>query len=123
MDFFTVFIFLGAATVWVWLSVLGVVAAKCDQTLEPFQRKAQIMIVIFVPWFGAALVLYLVHRHSPEAIPKTLVPWPIRGLVFAKALSPNKNRDDNEGPAEELSRGHHFDAFGDSSGGSSSGGD
>lgn len=71
---------------WVWMAWLGVVAARHDPTLTPFQRKAQSLLSIAIPIVGAALVLHLVHLHSPDAIPRRLIPRPLRSLVFAKPL-------------------------------------
>ena len=82
--------------VWIWLTILGFIAVKCDSTLDSFQRKAQIIIVFVIPFFGAAFILHLVNQHSPEAIPKNWIPWPLRSLIFGKPRSRNKNRDGND---------------------------
>ncbi len=39
-------------------------------------------ISTFIPYLGAGLVLYLVCSHSPDAIPKALVPWPLSVIIF-----------------------------------------
>ena len=96
-----------AVAIWAWMAFLGVLAAKHDQTLDSFQKKAQIIISICIPYFGAALVLHLVNLHSPDAIPKELMPWPLRSLVFGKPRPPNKNRDDNDETAVSGSYHHH----------------
>ena len=95
-----------ATLVWLWLTTLGVIAAKYDSTLEPFQRKAQIIIVLFVPFFGAAIVLHLVNQHSPEVIPKQWVPWPLKSLIFGKPRPRNRNRDNNEESGIDLAISH-----------------
>ena len=108
---------------WLWLNSLGTIAAKYDRTLDSFQRKAQLVIVWAVPFFGAALVLYLVAQHSPEAIPSKLVPWPFKSLIYGKVRPGHKYRDDNESSGIDLAlseHGHsHSHGGGDSHGGSS----
>lgn len=54
--------------IWLWLVVVSVVALKYDNTLEPFQRKAQMLIVLLVPFFGSALILHL----DPAPVSRTL---------------------------------------------------
>ena len=87
----------------VWLNLLATLAVRHDNTLEPFQKTAQLFIVWLVPLFGASIVLRLVFDHSPDAIPLSWIPWPFKGLIASKSIKPNKIRDDNEidyyGPA------------------------
>lgn len=96
MELTLIVVLVAATIIWAWMTLLGVLAAKYDQTLEPFQKKAQIIISLCIPYFGAALVLHLVNQHSPDAIPKKLVPWPLKSLVFGQARSRNRNRDNRE---------------------------
>ena len=113
MDILIITAIILATLVWLWLTTLGVIAAKYDSTLEPFQRKAQIIIVLLVPFFGAALVLHLVNQHSPEVIPKQWIPWPIKSLIFGKPRQRNKNRDNNEENGIDLAISHsHTDVGG-----------
>jgi len=91
--------------VWLWLTTLGVIAVKYDSTLNGFQRKAQIIIVLVLPFLGAALVLHLINLHSPEVIPLKWIPWPLRSLVFGKPRPRNKSRDDNEHNGIDLAIG------------------
>lgn len=124
MDVITL-VFIISGIIWLWLTAIAVFAAKHDQTLNPFQKKAQIIIAIVIPVVGAALVLYLVQQHSPEAIPRSWAPWPFRSMIFGKPRPLNRNRNDNQGPGEDLalshrSRSHHDNDFG--GGGSTDGG-
>jgi hypothetical protein len=77
-------------------SFIGIIAARFDSTLDPFQKKAQIVIVWIFPYVGASLIIFLVNQHSPDAIPRNLVPWPFKNLIFDKLRPRNKNRDNNE---------------------------
>jgi hypothetical protein len=79
------------AGVAIWMAVLGVIAARYDATLTRLQKTMQILLSILVPFFGPAIVLYGVRRHSPDAIPESLVPWPFRSLIFGR--SPGSDRD------------------------------
>ena len=108
--------------IWLWLNALGTLAAMYDSTLDPFQRKAQVAIVWVVPFFGAALILYLVAQHS-GAIPSRLVPWPFRALIYGKNRARHKHRDDNEESGIDLaisenSHSHSHGAGGFDGGGS-----
>ncbi len=81
---------------WLWLAFIGSVAAKYDETLEPFQRNAQMVICWLVPFIGASIVLYLVNQHSPNAIPRKFIPWPFNSIIFSKYRKPNTYRDEFE---------------------------
>ena len=106
--------------IWAWCVFLGVVAVKHDDTIDSFQKKAQIVIVLIVPFFGAALILHLVHQHSPQAIPKNLIPWPLKSLVFGKQIPRNRNRNNNQEDGIDLAVSNRQDSnFG--SGGSDGG--
>ncbi|MCG8429293.1 MAG: hypothetical protein MI754_18225 [Chromatiales bacterium] len=96
MDIATLLMFGVPALIYLWLALLGSVAARYDSTLDPFQRKAQMAIAWLIPFFGAALVLHLVQQHSPDAIPRSLMPWPFRSLIYGKPRPRHKERDDNE---------------------------
>ena len=61
-----------------WLNLIAYIAVKHDQTLDSFQKKAQTILVWLLPFIGASLVLHMVFDHSPEAIPKKLIPWPFK---------------------------------------------
>jgi hypothetical protein len=123
MDAITLTIITIGIILWVWITALGVIAAKYDQTLDPFQRKAQIIISIVIPVFGPAIVLYLVNQHSPDVIPKAMVPWSLRLLVFGRAHPHNTDRDNNQGPAEDLALSqrsrsvHDYESSGNGDGG------
>jgi hypothetical protein len=99
-----------------WFSIVGTVAVKNDDTLEPFQRKAQIVIVWLFPFFGAGLILYLVNQHSPEVISRMLIPWPFRMLVLGKQINQNLNRDNNKEAGINLAissqQHNHYDSGG-----------
>lgn len=103
--------------VWLWLITLGVIAVKYDSTLDSFQRNAQIIIVLIVPFFGAALILHFVNQHSPDVIPQKWIPWPLRSLIFSKPRPRNKNRDDNENSGIDLAISHSQHSHTDGGGG------
>ena len=104
--------------IWLWLTILGCIATSYDTTLDSFQRKAQILLVLLVPYFGAGFILHLVNMHSPDIIPKSWVPWPLNALVFGKDRSKNKNRNNNEGQGIDLSISDSQHSGSDSGGGS-----
>jgi hypothetical protein len=108
MELVTLIILLAVTTVWIWFTVLGVIAAKYDHTLDPFQKKAQMVIALVIPFFGAGLVLHLVNLHSPEAIPKSMIPRQLRSLVFGRSHPKNRHRNNNEAPAEDLVSSRRF---------------
>ena len=117
MDISVIFLIVTLIAVWLWLIVLGMISIKYDSTLDPFQKKAQSVIVLLVPFLGAALILHLVNQHSPEAIPRSLVPWPFKWLIFGKASPSNKNRDNNEESGIDLTisnRQHNIQEHGGS---------
>ena len=112
----------------IWLNILGIVAVRHDSTLDAFQKKAQIALVILIPFLGAVLVLHLVNQHSPESIPQGLVPWPFKSLIFGRFRNKNQDRDTNTEPAVDLavSRGQdrsYGSSLGDGGGDSGGGGD
>jgi hypothetical protein len=80
----------------IWMSFIAVYAVIRDEILEAFQKTSQIVIVLVIPLLGALFVLYLINQHSPEAIPKSLIPWPFRSILFGKAPPRNKNRNNDE---------------------------
>lgn len=87
------------ALMWLWINVLASFAVRHDATLENFQKLAQTVVIWLIPYFGAAFVLHLIWQQCPSAIPKAWIPWPLKKMIFGKAIPPNKNRDDNESPA------------------------
>ena len=93
--------------IWLWLTILGCIAAKFDTTLTAFQRRSQIVIVLLVPFFGAAVILHLVNQHSPEVIPHAWIPWPLKSLIFGKNRSKYKDRNNNEDPGIDLAINDH----------------
>ena len=120
MEIVTILI-IGSLLTWVWFSILGIVAVKHDDTLDPFQIKAQIVFVLVVPFFGSALVLYFVNQHSPEAIPRGLIPWPFKSLIFGKQVPKNRNGNGNEEAGIDLAISSRQDSHYGSSGGSDGG--
>ena len=109
---------------WIWMSVVGVVAVLRDATINSFQRKSQIVVSIIFPIIGPLFILHLVNEHSPEAIPRFLIPWPFRSILFGKTHPRNKNRDDNEGQAHDLNLTRRYNSHSDNqSGGGGAGGD
>ncbi len=106
----------------VWLNFIASLAIKYDHTLEKIQIIGQSVIVWLVPFFGAVIVLKIVFEHSPEAIPKSWIPWPFKKIVFGV---PIKNRG-GEGGVEVDSPGSRFGSnrnHDNDSGGGGGGGD
>ena len=95
MELITVFYGLTAVLV-IWLNLLATIAVKYDYTLAPFQKNAQILFVWVLPVIGASFILRLVFEHSPNAIPKSWIPWPFKSLVYSKAVNHGSSRDENE---------------------------
>jgi len=103
-----------------WLNFLASLAVKYDHTLEKVQVIGQLIFVWLIPFLGAAFVLKLVFEHSPEAIPRSWIPWPFKKLIFNP---PIKNRG-GEGGIEvdpvgtrNVSNRDHGDSGGDGGGG------
>ena len=106
MDSFLLVTVVVGALSWAWLCILGVMAAKHDTTLNPFQRKAQVTIVLLIPFIGASIVLHLVNAHSPDVIPRKWIPWPLRNLIIGKEPPRNSNRNDNDTDASNYDGGN-----------------
>jgi ABC-type iron transport system FetAB permease component len=123
MDITTILLVSIPAAIWLWLSFIGTIAARLDSTLDPFQKKAQIIIVWLIPFIGASLIIFLVNQHSPEVIPRNLIPWPFKNLIFGKPRARNKDRDNNEESGIDLaisdSQHSHTDYGGGANGGGS----
>ena len=77
-----------------WINFLAMLSIKYDATLDRFQKIGQSLIVWFIPYVGAGLVLKFVYEHSPDAIPKTWIPWPFKGMIYGREPAPNQNRDE-----------------------------
>jgi hypothetical protein len=119
----TAILLIGIPTVvWLWLSFIGTIAVRFDSTLDPFQKKAQILIVWIFPFIGASLIIYLVNLHSPEAIPRNLIPWPFRNLIFGKPRASNKNRDNREESGIDLAISNSQHSHANYGGGANGGG-
>ena len=70
--------------VWLWLNVVATIAVSRDLTLEPIQKVVQLAIVWAIPLMGATLFISLSHKHSPESLPRWLIPWPLKSLLLGK---------------------------------------
>ena len=77
-----------------WLNFLATLAVKYDHTLEPVQRIGQLIFVWLIPFLGASVVLHIVYEHSPEAIPRSWVPWPFKNLIYGPPIKANTLRDE-----------------------------
>ena len=104
--------------IWFWMVIAGVLAVMRDPTLESFQKWSQIALILLIPYFGAALVLHLVYQHSPESVPRALIPWPFKGLVFGKESSWYRNAARSEESGIDLAVSSRQDSGIGSSGGS-----
>ncbi len=83
---------------WLWMSIIACLALRRDDSLTTVQKAAQAIFAIVVPLFGAMVVLHLVYQHHPEVVSKSLVPWPIRTVIFGGSIPANTLRDEREGP-------------------------
>ena len=91
MDIFLILFYLLIVII-VWLNILASMAIKYDSMLTPFQKRAQFIIVWLIPIIGSSIVLRIVFDHMPNAIPKNLIPWPFKKIIYGKPPPPNKNR-------------------------------
>ncbi len=87
---------------WVWLSSVASYVAYIDGTNEPTQVIGQIFLAWVFPIVGSVFILYFSAQHSPELIPRKLIPWPFKGIVFGKRSAPNRNRDENQDSGIDL---------------------
>jgi len=85
-----------APLILIWLNILATIAIRCDQTLERFQRTAQLIFVWVIPFLGASIVIRIVYEHSPETIPRSWIPWPFKSLIYGLPIKSNPLRDDRE---------------------------
>jgi hypothetical protein len=70
------------AAVLLWLNFLAMLSVRYDPTLDKYQKIGQSIIVWLIPYIGSSLVLKFVYEHSPEAIPRSWIPWPFKKMVF-----------------------------------------
>lgn len=83
MELFTI-IGIISLIVLLWLNFLAMLSIKYDATLEKVQKIGQSIFVWLIPYIGASLVLKFVYEHSPEAIPRSWIPWPFKNMIFGK---------------------------------------
>lgn len=60
---------LAALLLAVYLDIVATVSLWRTISLNRFQKIAQVVIVWVVPYLGAWLILYLMAREEPEAVP------------------------------------------------------
>lgn len=96
-----------------WVNIGATVALSRDDTLESLQRWAQGIFLWVVPLIGGLTVLHLTASHFPQAIPRWVAYWPLKKLVKGGVHTPNKNRDENEGPGVDLAISHRQGPGGD----------
>ena len=113
--------------VYFWLGFLASIAIHCDETLVPVQRVVQWITAWLFPFIGSSFILHLVFQHSPEAIPRTWIPWPFKSLIFGKYVHPSRDRDENEDSGIDLAvskrySDHHDYGSGEVGGGDGGGG-
>ncbi len=72
--------------IWLWLNVLALLCLFLDPELEKIQRWGQSVVVILIPYIGAAFILKLINDHSPEVVSKFFIPWPFKNMVKDTAL-------------------------------------
>ncbi|WP_020408303.1 hypothetical protein [Hahella ganghwensis] len=93
---------------WLWSSAAGIISVVRDHSLDSFQKKAQISVILLLPFLGAVFILMLVNQHSPEAIPKRLFPWPF-SLLLGHSSYGNTDRNDRDGFGTDLAVSHRQD--------------
>ena len=119
MEALLILLCLAVLVVCIWLNILATIVVNHDFTLEPVQRKGQLVIVWLFPIVGAAFILRLLFQHYPDAIPEKWIPWPFRGLVYGKEHPRNRSRNEDESPAVNCS---HLQGRGNGSGAGGDGG-
>ena len=72
-----------------WLNILATLAVKYDHSLKKVQATAQLVIIWIIPFLGAGIVLHFFYEHSPKTIPKYLIPWPFKKLIYGKPIRTN----------------------------------
>jgi len=85
-----------SAIVLLWLNFIAMLSIKYDPTLSKFQKNAQLIFIWIIPLIGASFIIHLVYEHSPEAIPKSWIPWPFKKMIYGKSIKSNRNRDDSQ---------------------------
>jgi len=75
----------------VYFDVLALIIIRYDKSLTRYQKTVQPFIVLFVPIVGAAYVLHLLFKTSPQTIPRAWIPWPFKNLIYGP---PIKRYDD-----------------------------
>jgi len=92
-------ILLGLATaigfLLLWLSILAIYAITHDALLNRLQKSMQFIFVLVIPFIGSTVVLHIIYEHSPNLIPRRLIPWPFKNIICGPAIKPNRDRDDN----------------------------
>lgn len=96
MEYFIITMGIVGSLFALYLNALATFAIRYDHSLEKVQKIGQMVFVWLIPFLGASFVLHLVFDHSPEAIPKSWIPWPFKSLIYGKSIKSNRNRDDNE---------------------------
>jgi len=80
----------------VWMNFLATIAVKFDYTLSSLQKITQTIFVWVLPFFGAGMVLHLMHGHYPEAIKSYWIPWPFKKMILGRREKQNPYRDEND---------------------------
>ena len=106
MDFLTTLAIL-VALITIWLNILATLAIRHDHTLDSFQKNSQFILVWLIPIFGSSIVLHLIFNHSPEAVPHSWIPWPLRTLIFGRTIKNNKDREEDIDYRTRIENNHH----------------
>jgi len=108
---------LAALLLAIYLDIVATVSLWQTISLERFQKIAQAVIVWIIPYFGAWLVLYLLARDEPEAVPAHLVGSAILGIYLVPGI-----RSLDSDPVENAPGAGESADFGGDSGGDGDGG-
>lgn len=69
--------------------LIALLCLVLDPQLETVQRFFQGIVVILLPYLGAAFILKLVYEHSPEVVLRFFIPWPFKNMIVDKELIGN----------------------------------
>jgi len=81
--------------IWLWLTILGYIAVNFDETLDWQEQRTQKLIVLLVPIFGAVFILHVTNINTPQVVPRSWIPWPLKNIIFGKHThEPNHQNTD-----------------------------
>lgn len=101
------YFFIAVIIMLLWLNILATASVYRDTTIEKTQCKYQAIFIWLFPFIGALVFLHLVHKHSPEAISTSLIPWPFKKMISVQCVRSNQNCDDSDHAIDLAITNHH----------------